>query len=89
MYIFSLRLVEKLGILPSRTKATQATSQREARDKKHENPERQQSTSIKWIKPESGNPYICRVGALDGIDNPTEAEFQRLCQDESATPQND
>jgi hypothetical protein len=55
---------------------------------KHENTERKQSIGMKWMKAESGNTYICPVGALEGIENPTEADFRRLCQDESANPQN-
>ena len=38
---------------------------------------------------DSGTTYICPVGALEGIDNPSEDDLRRLCMDESANPQND
>ena len=44
--------------------------------------------SVKWIKAESGNTYLCPVSALDRIDNPTEGQLRTICVEESANPQN-
>jgi hypothetical protein len=41
-----------------------------------------------WIRAESGETYICQIDAIEGIDNPTEADYQRLCVRESDNPQN-
>ena len=45
--------------------------------------------SLKWIKAESGNTYLCPVKALDRLDNPTEEDLKMICVDESKNPQND
>lgn len=44
--------------------------------------------SFNWVKSENGNTYLCPVGALKGIDNPTEEDYRRLCVDESQNPNN-
>jgi hypothetical protein len=44
--------------------------------------------SVKWIKGESGNTYLCPVSALDRIDNPDERQLKAICVEESANPQN-
>jgi len=51
--------------------------------------ERKQSMGMKWIKGESGKTYVCSIEALSKLDNPTEADLERLCMDESWNPQND
>jgi hypothetical protein len=43
---------------------------------------------VNWVKGESGNTYLCPIGALKGIDNPTEEQLRSLCVDESMDPQN-
>jgi hypothetical protein len=45
--------------------------------------------SVKWIKANSGNTYLCPVNALDRIENPTEEQLKMICVEESANPQND
>jgi hypothetical protein len=45
--------------------------------------------SVKWIKAESGNTYLCPVSALNRLDNPTEEQLKMICVDESDNPQND
>ncbi len=45
--------------------------------------------SVKWIKAESGNTYLCPVSALNRLDNPTEEQLKMICVDESENPQND
>ena len=47
------------------------------------------SVSMKWIKAESGNTYICPTDAFKKSDNPSEEELMRLCVNESCNPQND
>jgi uncharacterized protein (UPF0305 family) len=44
--------------------------------------------SVKWIKAESGNTYLCPVKALERIENPTEEQLRTICVDESQDPQN-
>jgi len=44
---------------------------------------------VKWIRGRSNTTYLCPVGALDGIDNPTEEQLQSLCVEESMNPHND
>lgn len=44
---------------------------------------------VKWIKAESGTTYLCPVGALGGIDNPTEDQIRAMGVDESHNPHND
>jgi len=45
--------------------------------------------SVKWIKAETGNTYLCPVAALDRLDNPTEEQLKMICVDESVNPQNE
>jgi hypothetical protein len=45
--------------------------------------------SLKWIKAESGNTYLCPLAAYDRLDNPTEDQLKLICVDESENPQND
>ena len=48
-----------------------------------------QSLSVKWIKSDSGNTYLCPVEALKRIDDPSEDQLKLICVDESMNPQND
>ncbi len=48
-----------------------------------------QTLSVKWIKAESGNTYLCPVDALSRIENPTEDQLMTMCVNESENPQND
>jgi hypothetical protein len=45
--------------------------------------------SVKWIKTDSGNTYLCPVSALDRFENPSEEQLRTICVDESKNPQND
>lgn len=45
--------------------------------------------SVKWIKADSGNTYLCPVNALGRFDNPSEEQLKTICVDESKNPQND
>ena len=45
--------------------------------------------SVRWIKAKSGATYLCPVGALKRLDNPTEDQLKTICVDESLNPQND
>jgi hypothetical protein len=45
--------------------------------------------SVRWIKGESGNTYLCPVDALKDLDNPTEEQLKSICVEESMNPQND
>ena len=45
--------------------------------------------SVKWIKADSGNTYLCPVDALNRMDKPSEADLQKICVEESKNPQND
>lgn len=45
--------------------------------------------SVKWIKSDSGNTYLCPVSALNRLENPTEEQLKLICVDESENPQND
>ena len=45
--------------------------------------------SVKWIKAQSGNTYLCPVAALDRLGNPTEDQLKMICVEESDNPQND
>lgn len=54
-----------------------------------ENKEFKKELSVKWIKAESGNTYLCPVNALDRIKDPKEADLKLICVDESDNPQND
>jgi len=45
--------------------------------------------TVKWIKAESGNTYLCPVAALDRLANPTEDQLKMICVEESDNPQND
>ncbi|MBD3166027.1 hypothetical protein GF324_05485 [bacterium] len=44
--------------------------------------------SVRWVKGESGNTYLCPVKALERLENPTEEELKKICVDESQNPQN-
>ena len=48
-----------------------------------------QHLSVKWVKGESGNTYLCPVDALNRLDNPTEEQLKLICVDESENPQNE
>lgn len=54
-----------------------------------ENKSFKKELSVKWIKAESGNTYLCPVDALDRIPDPKEADLKLICVDESKNPQND
>lgn len=41
-----------------------------------------------WVKSDSGNTYLCPIGALKGIDNPSEEQLRKLCVNESMNPDN-
>ena len=45
--------------------------------------------SVKWIKAESGNTYLCPVAALSRIDDHSEEQLRTICVDESSNPQNE
>jgi len=45
--------------------------------------------SVKWVKGQSGNTYLCPVDALSKIKNPSEEDLRKICVEESANPQND
>jgi hypothetical protein len=45
--------------------------------------------SVKWIKADSGNTYLCPVDAVKKIDKPTEEQLKLICVDESHNPQTD
>lgn len=45
--------------------------------------------SVKWVKAESGNTYLCPVKALNRLDKPKEQDLKTICVDESANPQNE
>ena len=45
--------------------------------------------SVKWIKAESGNTYLCPLDALKRFKDPTEEQLKMICVDESDNPQND
>ena len=51
--------------------------------------ERKQSFAVKWIQAPSGTSYLCPVDSLDKLPNPTEADLERICVNESHNPQND
>ena len=55
----------------------------------NEHMEQKRSAGLRWMKGESGNSYLCPIDALRGIANPTEADLERLCVNESHNPQND
>jgi hypothetical protein len=44
---------------------------------------------VKWIKAKSGNTYLCPVGALKRLKDPTEEQLKTICVEESGNPQND
>ena len=50
---------------------------------------RKRSIGLRWMKGESGTSYLCPIDALRGISNPSEADLERLCVNESHNPQND
>ena len=43
---------------------------------------------VRWIQADSGNTYLCPVGAIDGLENASEDELRARCVDESTNPQN-
>jgi hypothetical protein len=45
--------------------------------------------SVKWIKAQSGNTYLCPVDALKRLANPSEEQLRTICVDESENPQTD
>lgn len=45
--------------------------------------------SVKWVKGESGNTYLCPTSALARLQKPTEEDLKKICVDESKNPQND
>jgi len=45
--------------------------------------------SLKWVKGQSGNTYLCPVDKLEKLDNPSEEDLKKICVDESSNPQND
>jgi hypothetical protein len=45
--------------------------------------------SVKWIKAESGNTYLCPVDALKKLKSPSESDLKTICVDESENPQTD
>ena len=47
-----------------------------------------QQLSVKWIKADSGNTYLCPVDSLDRLQNPTEEQLRLICVDESTNPEN-
>ena len=58
-------------------------------DKKQTEPQvEKKELSVKWIKADSGNTYLCPVSALNRLENPTEEQLQMICVDESENPQN-
>ena len=44
--------------------------------------------SLKWIKAESGNTYLCPADALKKFASPTEEQLKTMCIDESMNPEN-
>jgi hypothetical protein len=42
--------------------------------------------SVKWIKADSGNTYLCPVAALNKLSNPSEDQLRTICVDESNNP---
>ena len=44
--------------------------------------------SYKWIQADSGNTYLCPVGALDKMEDPTEDQLKMYCVEESTNPHN-
>ena len=45
--------------------------------------------SVKWIKADSGNTYLCPVDALKKLDGPSEDQLKIICVEESSNPQNE
>ena len=50
---------------------------------------RKASFAYKWIAAESGNTYLCPVGAIEDASSASEAELKAKCVEESYNPQND
>jgi hypothetical protein len=48
-----------------------------------------QEFGVSWIKSESGNTYLCPVGALRDLESMTDEHLRKVCMEESANPQND
>ena len=45
--------------------------------------------TVKWIKGQSGNTYLCPTDALDRLKSPSEEDLRKICVEESSNPQND
>lgn len=45
--------------------------------------------SLKWIKADSGNTYLCPAAAYDKLKTVTEEDLKKICVEESMNPQND
>ena len=45
--------------------------------------------SVRWIKADSGNTYLCPVDALQRMDAPSEDDLKKICVDESENPHNE
>ena len=45
--------------------------------------------SVKWVKGDSGNTYLCPVAALKRLGNTNEADLKKICIDESTNPHNE
>ena len=54
-----------------------------------ENKEFKQELGVKWIKCESGTTYLCPVGSLQKLNDPTEDQLKLICVDESMNPHNE
>ena len=48
-----------------------------------------QELNVKWVKGKSGTTYLCKVGDLEKLKDPSEADLKKICIDESDNPQND
>ena len=44
---------------------------------------------VKWVKANSGNTYLCPIGAFKAGDKPSEDQLRSQCVVESHNPQND
>ena len=48
-----------------------------------------QAISMRWIKADSGNTYLCPLSAWNQLTSRSEEELSSLCVEESSNPQND
>ena len=46
------------------------------------------NNSFIWVKAESGNLYVCKVGAIADPSQASEEELRQHCMDESSRPDN-